>query len=73
MDCDDPCAVFCCAGAYQLALAEPKVMGGETHHTGMWVKLQLGWQHDAPRGATEHATEVASQALPTSTSAATHV
>jgi hypothetical protein len=32
------------AGAYLLPLAEPKVMGGDAHSAGMWVKVQLGWQ-----------------------------
>lgn len=41
----------CAAGAYQLPLAQPRVLGGETHHTGMWVKLQLGWQEAAPAAA----------------------
>lgn len=45
-------------------------MGGDTHHTGMWVKLQLGWQQDtAQQGAAEQAT----QALLTSMPAVTQV
>jgi hypothetical protein len=55
-----PCAV-CASGGYQLHLAEPRVLGGETHHAGMWVKLQLGWQEAAPAAAAAAAPAAAAQ------------